>query len=395
LETVTKIDPGKIRRIALESQGLLRASPYGRGKNGCLKAIEHLGYVQIDTISVVERAHHHVLFSRLPNYQAAFLDQLVKERKLFEYWSHAAAWLPMRDFRFALPRMNNAHGDRNWFAQCDPKLTRNILERIKQEGPLRARDFEDDREGAKEWWDWKPAKRALEELFMIGELMVTRREGFQKVYDLTENVLPDWVDTRVPSIDEYASHLVDSNIRTHGLMSARSVRYLRKGQPLRKAVSEEIDCRVNDQSLTSVSVGRDQPYYIEPWHLDQRAPASMKRVRILSPFDNAVIQRDRLQDLFQFNYQIECYVPGSKRQYGYFCLPLLYRDQFVGRIDCKAYRKERRFHIVSLSLEATLDDDFYVALNSALWDFSTFNGCDEISTNDPKLLFRLESSSNT
>ncbi|MFT5504160.1 MAG: hypothetical protein ACI8XC_001875 [Gammaproteobacteria bacterium] len=390
MNTAINIDPGKLRRIALESQGLLRSSPFGRGKNSCLKAIEHIGYVQIDTISVVERAHHHVLYSRLPNYRASFLDQLVKERKLFEYWSHAAAWLPMRDFRFALPRMNNVHGDRAWFAQCDPKLTRNILKRIKHEGPLRARDFEDDRVGTKEWWDWKPAKQALEQLFMDGELMVTRREGFQKVYDLPENVLPDWVDTRAPSIDEYANHLVDSSLRAHGLMSARSVSYLRKGPTLRKAVSEEIDRRVNEQTLISLSTGRDQLYYLEPWRLDQRAPVSMKRVRILSPFDNAVIQRDRLQDLFKFNYQIECYVPGPKRQYGYFCLPLLYRDQLVGRIDCKAYRKELRLHIISLSLEIKQDDEFYRALYSELKNFSTFNNCEEISATDPELLRRLE-----
>ncbi len=137
---------GKLRRIALNQQGLLKTDSFGRAKQATLRAIEHLGYVQIDTISVVERAHHHVLHSRVSNYHAKFLDQLVRERQVFEYWFHAAAWLPMRDYRFALPRMTQKNGERTWFESCDKKLTDYILERIKAEGPLRARDFEDPRQ---------------------------------------------------------------------------------------------------------------------------------------------------------------------------------------------------------------------------------------------------------
>jgi uncharacterized protein len=150
----------KLRRIALGQQGLLKRDMFGKGKKATLRAIEHIGYVQIDTISVVERAHHHVLWSRVSNYQASFLDQLMQERQLFEYWFHAAAWLPMRDYRFSLPRMNLKNGDRNWFKKSDKKLIRSILNRIRDEGPLRALDFEDTRKGKKQWWDWKPAKRA-------------------------------------------------------------------------------------------------------------------------------------------------------------------------------------------------------------------------------------------
>jgi len=191
---------GKLRRIALNQQGLLKNDSFGRGKAATLRAIEHLGYVQIDTISVVERAHHHVLWSRVSNYQPKFLDRLVRQRNLFEYWYHAAAWLPMRDFRFALPRMAQTNGERNWFKSSERKLIGHILKRVREEGPLRARDFEDTRKGKKQWWDWKPAKQALEQLFMQGELMVSGRQGFQKVYDLRERVLPDWVDTRQPTI---------------------------------------------------------------------------------------------------------------------------------------------------------------------------------------------------
>ena len=198
----------KLRRITLDRQGLLKSNHFGRGKNATLRAIEQLGYVQIDTISVVERAHHHVIWSRVANYRPQFLDQLVRERRLFEYWSHAAAWLPMSDYRFALPRMRKLNGERDWFESCDRKLQREIIKRIEIEGPLRARDFDDPKHRSDGWWEWKPAKQALEQLFMQGELMVSARDGFQKVYDLPERILPDWVDTREPDIDEYAEHLI-------------------------------------------------------------------------------------------------------------------------------------------------------------------------------------------
>ena len=152
----------KLRRIALNQQGLLRADSFGRGKAATLRAIERIGYVQIDTISVVERAHHHVLGSRVANYRPTMLEQLVRERKLFEYWFHAAAWLPMADYRYSLPRMRQLNGERNWFKDGDRKLMRGILARIEAEGPLRTRDFEEAREGNSGWWDWKPAKQALE-----------------------------------------------------------------------------------------------------------------------------------------------------------------------------------------------------------------------------------------
>ena len=202
----------QLRRIALDRQGLLRTDPFGRGKGAVRRAVENLGYVQIDTISVVARAHHHVLWSRVGNYHPAMLDRLVRERGIFEYWFHAAAWLPMRDYRFALPRMRQLNGERNWFESSDPRLQREILRRIESEGALRARDFVDPEHRSDGWWEWKPAKQALEQLFMQGEIMVSRRDGFQKVYDLPERVLPDWIDTSLPSPDEYAAYLVDTTL---------------------------------------------------------------------------------------------------------------------------------------------------------------------------------------
>lgn len=370
----------KLRRIALNQQGLLKADSFGRGKQATLRAIEQLSYVQIDTISVVERAHHHVLWSRVSNYKSQYLTELVAERQLFEYWSHAAAWLPMRDYRFALPRMKQANGDRSWFDSCDKKLIQQVLRRVQQEGALLARDFEDTRKGKKEWWDWKPAKRALEQLFMQGELMVTRREGFQKVYDLPERVIPDWVNTTEPTLDEYADYLIDSAIRAHGFATARSMAYLRKGKPLRDAIDLRLQAKLEEGQVSKLDLDSDQVIYVLPELLDKPAPRSNKTVRILSPFDNSIIQRQRGQDIFQFNYLIECYVPAPKRQYGYFCLPILYGDNFVARADCKAHRKLGVFEIKSMHYEGDFipGEDFKQAFSSALDSFAKFNGCSEV-----------------
>ncbi|MFT5976719.1 MAG: hypothetical protein ACI9V8_002243 [Urechidicola sp.] len=371
----------KLRRIALNQQGLLKADSFGRGKQATLRAIEQIGYVQIDTISVVERAHHHVLWSRVSNYKSQYLTELVAERQLFEYWSHAAAWLPMKDYRFSLPRMKQANGDRNWFGDCDKKLIQQVLLRVQHEGALLARDFEDTRKGKKEWWDLKPAKRALEQLFMQGELMVTRREGFQKVYDLPERIIPDWVDTTEPTLEEYADYLIDNTIRAHGFATTKSMAYLRKGKPLRHAIDLRLQVKLEDGQVLKLELDNDNDIYVLPELLDRPAPRSNKFVRILSPFDNAIIQRQRGQNIFQFNYQIECYLPAPKRQFGYFCLPILYGDQFVARADCKAHRKQGMFEIKSLHYEPEFlpNEDFTQAFSSAIDSFSKFNGCSDIA----------------
>jgi uncharacterized protein YcaQ len=376
--------PAKLRRIALAQQGLLRNSPFGQGKEAARRAIEHLGYVQIDTISVVERAHHHVLRTRVPNYRASFLDALVRERKVFEYWYHAAAYLPMAHYRYALPNMQAMRrGEVRWQRSNDKKLMRQVLERVESDGPLRARDFADNRDSRKGWWDWKPAKRALEQLFMQGDLMIIGREGFQKIYDLTERALPVDISTATPSTDELAGHLVDNTIRSHGFSTAKFMTYLRPGASLREAVKKVLQSRIDAGRLAKFTLANGELVYADPALTETRAPAAPAKVRILSPFDNLVIQRDRGQALFGFDYQVECYVPEAKRQFGYFCLPILYRDSLIGRVDCKAHRKEGRLDVKALHLEdarlingtaANLPDKII----DALCAFAEFNRCPEL-----------------
>lgn len=202
--------------------------------------------------------------------------------------------------------------------------------------------------------------------------------GIQKVYDLPERVLPDSVDTREPDMDEYAGYLIDTNLRAHGCASLVSLTYLRKGKQLRAAVRSQLEARIETEALTSVTLANGTQLYIDPELLESRAPRSSALVRILSPFDNAVIQRQRGRELFDFDYQIECYLPASKRRFGYFCLPLMYRDRLVGRIDCKAHRAAGRLEIKSMHIEHRLDAAFATAFNRAIQSFAAFNDCAEI-----------------
>ncbi|WCN08999.1 winged helix-turn-helix domain-containing protein [Marinomonas mediterranea] len=382
-EKWSKRDSQHLRRLVLTSQGLLHTQPFGRGLSGASNAINHLGYLQIDSISVVERAHNHVLFSRVPNFNAEMLNRLLSENEIFEYWSHAAAFLPIDDFRFSLPYKNAIkNGQTHWYKQPDRKLIGELVERIRLDGPIRSRDIEaDQKKNGAGWWDWKPAKKALEQLYMEGDLMVSRRDGFQKVYDLTERVLPDWVDKTPPSVDEFAEHLLDQQLRSQGMASLKSATYLRRNPELRKAMKAIIETKTHDKALEKYVLPNGMEFVVGAGAFDQRAPRVLDRVQILSPFDPVVIQRDRLQGVFQFDYQIECYVPEAKRQYGYFCLPLLYQDRFTGRMDCKVHRKTKHLEIKVLFLELDgIDyDRFLAAFSQSMMDFRTFQQCDDVS----------------
>lgn len=372
----------RLRRLALASQGLLQAQAYGRGLIGAQKAINHIGYVQIDTISVVERAHHHVFYSRVPNFKPAMVDQMLEDKSIFEYWSHAAAFLPIGDFRFSLPYKHAIKsGQTHWYKNHDKKLMRELLTRIRIDGPLRSRDIESNTDKRAGWWDWKPAKKALEQMYMEGDLMVSKREGFQKTYDLTERVLPVHIDTTMPSIEEFAAHLIEQQLRCHGFASLKGLTYLRKNTELRKAMKTLVMLRLGEGTLDQIELNNGERFVLEPGAFELPLPRLNKPLLILSPFDNSVIQRDRLKAIFKYDYQIECYVPEAKRQFGYFCLPLLYGDQFIGRMDCKAHRKTRHLEIKALHLDGhNYDEDLIIeAFIKAIKKFCQFQGCDSVS----------------
>jgi uncharacterized protein YcaQ len=359
----------------MQQQGLLQ-------KSSLNKAIENIAYVQIDSISVVERAHEHVLFNRVEGYKSEMLQHAVVNKQVFEYWTHAAAYLPIRDYRYSLFRKQHyLNGESHYHTVSQSDLNK-VKERIKIDGPLKAKQFEHSKHKASTgWWDWKPAKKALEQLFMQGEVMALRRDKFQKVYDLTERVLPSGVDTNVPSETEFANYLIQRFIAAHGFASAKQIAYLRKGckAPVQKALNELHEAK----QLNYFKWGDEQYYYDESLTPPTSVP---NKVYLLNPFDNLVIQRQRLRQCFDFEYQIEVYVPQVKRKFGYYSLPILYKDRFVGRVDVKADRQQNILCLQYLSIEEDSlvkmncdeSEKFLEAFLIAIDEYMVFNKCHSV-----------------
>ncbi|MDR2283192.1 MAG: winged helix DNA-binding domain-containing protein, partial [Sphingobacterium sp.] len=329
----------ELQSITLERQGLCSNSPFGNGKDAVCQALERLGYLQIDTLSVVERAHHHTLWTRIPYYQANYLDDLVQERQIFEYWFHAASYLPIRDFRFAQPQMLEVRDNDSHYYKADSTIMQYIIDTIRAEGPKRARDFENQAKKTGSWWDWKPTKIALERLFLQGDLMIAGREGMQKTYDLPERVLPVAIDLTVPSPKEYASYLVKTYLNAYGWTTLKQITHLKTGEAIRKDVKEVLSIMHEEGMIEAIDIKGYPTVFLQHDLLEAKVGESSPKVRLLSPFDNAIIHRDRVKQFFDFDYRIECYTPKEKRQYGYFCLPILFGNTFIGRVDCKAHRK--------------------------------------------------------
>ncbi len=375
------ISPEQAKTLVLQSQYLL-ADTVGNNKKTTLKLIEHLGYVQIDTLAVVARAHHHTLWSRQEKYNETFLNELLeKDKSIFEYWSHAASYLPMTDYRFSLPRKKDyCEGKSHWFEQ-DKKTNKYVLDKIKAEGALQSKDFEHKRSSAANWYEWKPAKRALEQLFMEGKLMVAKRKGFQKVYDLTERVLPKNIDTSIPSEKEYAIHLIEKAIQANGIVEEKEIAYLRTN--LKQSISKTLKELINENKILEINIeGKTNTNYFTTTQQLKTIEKikNINHIHFLSPFDNAVIQRKRLQTIFDFDYMIECYVPEAKRKFGYFCLPVLYNNNFVARFDPKADRASKTFIIKTMHFEKGFraDENFNVLFAEKLKLFATFNACNKI-----------------
>jgi len=365
------------QKLVLLSQNILPSQPKGTALDYTLSSIENLGYIQIDTISAVQRAHHHTLWSRNPQYQNSHLDELVAKKKVFEYWSHAAAYLPMRDYKYSLFRKNAIlKGEQNhWFTK-DIGLMNSVLNRIEKEGSLMAKDFV--HKGKVKEWGSKPAKQALVNLYMQGELMISSRKNFHKVYDLTQRILPKGIDSSVPTQKEYLRFLIKSYLRANGIGQAAEISYLLKNtKALVTAALKEMH---SSGELILITVNGNG-YYAFPESLALlNKPLNRGKLKILSPFDNLLIQRKRMQTLFDFDYQIECYTPEKKRKYGYFSLPILWDAKLVARMDCKADRKTSVLHINHLALEEGLQDKdgFTLAFCKELEAFKQFNNCTEI-----------------
>lgn len=375
-----KLALGQLKLATLESQGLTQNTPFGTGKDAVLKALEHLGYIQIDTLSMVERAHHHTLWTRVPDFQADYLEELVEERKVFEYWFHAASYLPMQDFRYVLPQMLMIKRGESRYHNADQKVMEYVIDSIRNEGPKRARDFENESHKTGSWWNWKPAKLALERLFMQGDLMISGRSGMQKTYDLTERVLPSFIDTTEPTPPEFAEYLVRTHLRAYGFTTLKQITHLRKGNDLKKNINTVLQTMLEEKLISEVKTEKLPSVFIQNDVLEKTYDLKDSNVWLLSPFDNSIIHRDRIKQIFDFDFRLECYTPKEKRQYGYFCLPILFGDQFIGRVDCKAHRKEKKLELIHLHIEnSTIDLDLWLKpFVETVKRFAVFNGCESL-----------------
>lgn len=383
----------KLKLISLESQGLLKESYFGNEKNAVLKVLEHLGYIQIDTLSIIKRAHHHSLWTRISDYKPEYLDELVKEKKVFEYWFHAASYLPMKDFRFCLPQMLDVKRNKFHYYKADPKIMKYIMDTIRSEGAKKVKDFESQKNRSGTWWNWKPTKIALERLFMQGDLMISGRDGMLKTYDLTENILPSEVDTRIPTPYEYAEYLVNTNLRAYGFTYLKQITHLRNSDLLKKNVIEVLESLIREKKIQRINLENLQTIFIKSDLLEKKISTPKSNLRILSPFDNSIIHRDRIKDFFDFDFRLECYIPKEKRVFGYFCLPILFGDSFIGRVDCKAHRKEGVFELIYLHIEnQNIKIESYLeAFKKSIKNFAEFNHCKTVKlTNvNPNKLIKL------
>lgn len=376
-----KLTPEHLKRLTLDSQGLTQNTPFGTGKTAVLNALEHLGYIQIDTLSIVERAHHHTLWTRIPDFKADNLEELVEDRKVFEYWFHAASYLPMQDFRYVLPQMLMIKRGESRYYNADPKVMKYVVDIIRNEGPKRARDFENESHKAGSWWNWKPAKLALERLFMQGDLMISGRSGMQKTYDLAERVLPSSTNTSEPTPLEFAEYLVKTNLRAYGFTTLKQITHLRKGNALKTNVNKVLQMMLEEDTISKVTSEGGSSVFVQNEILEKTFDQASSSVWLLSPFDNSIIHRDRIKQIFDFDFRLECYTPKEKRQYGYFCLPILFGDQFIGRVDCKAHRKEKKLELIHLHIEnSTINLDLWLKpFIETLKRFAIFNGCESLA----------------
>jgi uncharacterized protein YcaQ len=373
----TSISIQEAQKLVLIAQKIVPLKDKEVALDKTLASIEHLGYIQIDTISVVQRAHHHTLWNRNPEYQHNQLDELVAKKKVFEYWSHAAAYLPMKDYKYTLPRKYALlMGEQKQWHKIDKTFMNVVLKRIENEGPLMAKDFRNTKQI--ESWGSKPAKQALENLYMQGELMISSRKNFHKVYDLTERVVPTGIDTQLPTKEEHIRFLIKNYLRANGIAQPGEISYLLRNT--KALVSNALKEMYSSGELMQLHV-KNHLYYALPNVVGLlKTPLISGQIKILSPFDNFLIQRKRMQTLFNFDYKIECYVPEAKRIYGYFSLPILWDGLLVARMDCKAERKTGILHIYNLVLEKYFSDldAFTVAFCEEIKRFVLFNNCTEI-----------------
>lgn len=370
------------RNLHLAAQGLLNKPRRRASLEDIPATISRMSLLQIDTINIVARSPYLVLFSRLGNYPAQWLDESLARGELMEYWAHEACFMPRSDFRLirhrmlAPEKMGWKYKDA-WMQEHEAEIAQ-LIQHIHDKGPVRSADFEHPRKGASGWWEWKPHKRHLEGLFTAGKVMVIERRNFQRVYDLTHRVMPDWDDERdLVSQTEAEIIMLDNSARSLGIFREQWLAdYYRLKRP---ALAAWREARAEQQQIIAVHVEKLGNLWLHDALLPllERALAgklTATHSAVLSPFDPVVWDRKRAEQLFDFSYRLECYTPAPKRQYGYFVLPLLHRGQLVGRMDAKMHRQTGILEVISLWLQEGIKPTTTLqkGLRQAITDFANW-----------------------
>jgi len=382
------------RRLMIEKQ-LIAEFPNNVSKGRIYDTVDALGCLQIDTINVVERAHYLTLWSRLGPYDKEHLHDLAyKDRRLFEHIAHAACYIPFKDYRFYLRSMKVRREEmREQFAKrsrADPAILDAVLRRIADEGPLASKDFEGDKKKGG-WWNWKPAKIALEYLLRAGLLLVHHRENFQKYYDLAENVIPPGVDATEPSDEERVRFFSLRTLRALGLVKPQELRKyffhwsVKLGWTSRQLQVLMDELVVEGEVERHGIEGEKNPYYCLPGDSGrlqklEEGDFSFDDVRLHIYFDNLLWNRERVEELFGFKSKLEVFLPREERVYGYYHLPVLYGDRLVARLEPKMDRKNGVMIVRGYWVEGGFEPtgDYEEKLHENLKSFARFHGAREI-----------------
>lgn len=390
-----------VRGLMIAAQGLHQSKPAPTSKAAVRRMIRQMHVLQIDTIHVVARSPYLVLWSRLGDYDPRWLEDLLAEGKLFEYWSHAACFLPIEDYTLYRRMMQNRQDDETgWQRWMDDhaELVNKLMTHIRENGAVRSADFERTDGVVGNWWNWKDEKTALEGLWTLGDLMITKRHNFQRVYDLRERVLPGWDDNDVPEAEVVHEAFVLNTVKALGVTKAAWIAdYFRM---YKRDALTALDKLVKQGVVEKIPVeGWKEPGY---FHIEQRkaVEAALKgkipvsKTTLLSPFDPLVWDRARALDLFGFDYKIEVYTPAPKRKYGYFTLPILYNNAIIGRLDPKAHRKDGIFEVKAVHLEpgVVMDDMMVDCLKQTLQACAAWHKTPQVivrAASEPGLAERL------
>ena len=379
---VERLPLAHARRVALAAQGFDQPRPPRVDRGHLGRTVDRLGLHQIDSVNVLVRAHYLPAFSRLGDYDRALLDRAAwgrpSDRRLFEYWAHEASLLPLSLHPLLRWRMSRADQGRAGYGSMRPFAVDRrpeamaVLDRIRQEGPLAASDFASGRAG---WWEWSEPKRMLEWLFYAGHITTrTRRGSFERVYDLTERVIPaDVLALPTPTEADAQRALVERAARALGIATAIELRDYFRLRPEDAKVA--IASLVEDGTLRPVTVPDWPAAYL---HRDARRPRRITTAALLAPFDPLVWERARTQRLFGFRYRIEIYTPAAKRQHGYYVLPFLLGEQLAARVDLKADRAASTLLVHAIHLEPGAPPHTREALTAELATMAKWLNLDRI-----------------